>query len=175
MEHESFLVFVSSNSWLLFLQREGDGRTMAAKNGGSDGPVSKYETEEGLKEVAAFLRGRNGMPLRPAIEVDKRVEYFKGESSRKERGGVFAHKNNTVRRPMMLLDQKRARTHHARDIGMASIGVRLDAGKVQRVSCVMTICAALRGQLELCITTVKTLLEQNGREMANLRCAVLCP
>lgn len=53
---------------------------MAAKNGGSDGPVSKYETEEGLKEVAAFLRGRNGMPLRPAIEVDKRVEYFKGES-----------------------------------------------------------------------------------------------
>ncbi|CAN0427067.1 unnamed protein product, partial [Ectocarpus sp. 12 AP-2014] len=48
-----------------------------ASNSGSD--VSKYETEEGLKEVAAFLRGRNGMPLRPAIEVDKRVEYFKGE------------------------------------------------------------------------------------------------
>ncbi|CAM9550840.1 unnamed protein product [Ectocarpus sp. 8 AP-2014] len=48
-----------------------------ASNAGSD--VSKYETEEGLKEVAAFLRGRNGMPLRPAIEVDKRVEYFKGE------------------------------------------------------------------------------------------------
>lgn len=47
-------------------------------NAGSD--VSKYETEEGLKEVAAFLRGRNGMPLRPAIEVDKRVEYFKGET-----------------------------------------------------------------------------------------------
>lgn len=41
--------------------------------------VSKYETEEGLREVAAFLRGRNGMPLRPAIEMDKRVEYFKGE------------------------------------------------------------------------------------------------
>ncbi|CAM9414391.1 unnamed protein product, partial [Choristocarpus tenellus] len=41
--------------------------------------VSKYETEEGLKEVARFLRGRNGMPLRPAIEMDKRVEYFKGE------------------------------------------------------------------------------------------------
>lgn len=52
---------------------------MAAKNGGSDGVVSKYETEEGLREVAAFLRGRNGMPLRPAIEVDKRVEYFKGK------------------------------------------------------------------------------------------------
>lgn len=49
-------------------------------NGTSDGggAVSKYETEEGLKEVAAFLRGRNGMPLRPAIEMDKRVEYFKG-------------------------------------------------------------------------------------------------
>lgn len=58
---------------------------MAAKNGGSDGPVSKYETEEGLKEVAAFLRGRNGMPLRPAIEVDKRVEYFKGETRERER------------------------------------------------------------------------------------------
>lgn len=49
-------------------------------NGTADGggAVSKYETEEGLKEVAAFLRGRNGMPLRPAIEMDKRVEYFKG-------------------------------------------------------------------------------------------------
>lgn len=43
--------------------------------------MSKYETAEGLKEVAAFLRGRNGMPLRPAIEVDKRVEYFKGETA----------------------------------------------------------------------------------------------
>lgn len=51
-----------------------------ATNGTSDaGGVSKYETEEGLKEVASFLRGRNGMPLRPAIEMDKRVEYFKGE------------------------------------------------------------------------------------------------
>ncbi|CAM9862042.1 unnamed protein product [Ascophyllum nodosum] len=49
-------------------------------NGTLDGgPVSKYETEEGLREVAAFLRGRSGMPLRPAIEMDKRVEYFKGE------------------------------------------------------------------------------------------------
>lgn len=51
-----------------------------ASNGTTDaGGVSKYETEEGLKEVASFLRGRNGMPLRPAIEMDKRVEYFKGE------------------------------------------------------------------------------------------------
>ena len=41
--------------------------------------MSKYETEEGLREVAAFLRGRSGMPLRPAIEMDKRVEYFKGK------------------------------------------------------------------------------------------------
>lgn len=50
-------------------------------NGTLDGgPVSKYETEEGLREVALFLRGRNGMPLRPAIEMDKRVEYFKGEA-----------------------------------------------------------------------------------------------
>ena len=49
-------------------------------NGTLDGgPVSKYETEEGLREVAAFLRGRSGMPLRPAIEMDKRVEYFKGK------------------------------------------------------------------------------------------------
>lgn len=58
-----------------------------AANAGSE--VSKYETEEGLKEVAAFLRGRNGMPLRPAIEVDKRVEYFKGEPAefdRQQRG-----------------------------------------------------------------------------------------
>ena len=47
--------------------------------------MSKYETAEGLKEVAAFLRGRNGMPLRPAIEVDKRVEYFKGETEPQQR------------------------------------------------------------------------------------------
>lgn len=67
---------------------------MAAKNGGSDGLVSKYETEEGLKEVAAFLRGRNGMPLRPAIEVDKRVEYFKGEPRKGEK--VFARKYRTL-------------------------------------------------------------------------------
>lgn len=53
---------------------------MATSNGtaADAGPVSKYETEEGLKEVASFLRGGNGMPLRPAIEMDKRVEYFKG-------------------------------------------------------------------------------------------------
>lgn len=57
-----------------------------AANGTSDvGTVSKYETAEGLKEVAAFLRGRNGMPLRPAIEVDKRVEYFKGETEPQQR------------------------------------------------------------------------------------------
>ena len=56
-------------------------REKMAANGTSEGStVSKYETAEGLKEVAAFLRGRNGMPLRPAIEVDKRVEYFKGET-----------------------------------------------------------------------------------------------
>lgn len=71
---------------------------MTAKNGGSDGPVSKYETEEGLKEVAAFLRGRNGMPLRPAIEVDKRVEYFKGETRKQKRVGP-----NTVRLADALL------------------------------------------------------------------------
>lgn len=80
---------------------------MAAKNGGSDGPVSKYETEEGLKEVAAFLRGRNGMPLRPAIEVDKRVEYFKGETRNEERV-----RPNTVRW-LMLLHTHRGCTHPA--------------------------------------------------------------
>lgn len=54
-----------------------------SSNGTPDGgPVSKYETEEGLREVALFLRGRNGMPLRPAIEMDKRVDYFKGENNR---------------------------------------------------------------------------------------------
>lgn len=72
---------------------------MAAKNGGSDGAVSKYETEEGLKEVAAFLRGRNGMPLRPAIEVDKRVEYFKGET---KKGARCSPKYRTLAQPMLF-------------------------------------------------------------------------
>lgn len=42
--------------------------------------ISKYETEEGLKKVADHLRRRSGgMPPRQAIELEKRVEYFKGE------------------------------------------------------------------------------------------------
>lgn len=92
---------------------------MAAKNGGSDGPVSKYETEEGLKEVAAFLRGRNGMPLRPAIEVDKRVEYFKGET-KKDRGlhQNTAHATQPIddRCSMLLTHRSRQECSH----GLAS-------------------------------------------------------
>ncbi|CAM9240355.1 unnamed protein product [Phaeothamnion confervicola] len=43
--------------------------------------VGKWETPEGLKKVADFVRGRNGMPTRPAVlqKPEKRVEYFKGD------------------------------------------------------------------------------------------------
>lgn len=110
---------------------------MAAKNGGSDVPVSKYETEEGLKEVAAFLRGRNGMPLRPAIEVDKRVEYFKGES-RKEKGetreNVF--NQNTVRYNRCSSYVQHRRDAPSKAFAWPPLLFRLDAGKLERDSCV---------------------------------------
>eukprot|EP00904_Undaria_pinnatifida_P000457 jgi/Undpi1/10411/HiC_scaffold_29.g12861.m1 len=76
-----------------------------AANGTSEGStVSKYETAEGLKEVAAFLRGRNGMPLRPAIEVDKRVEYFKGEKLVK-----FLVGNTKKGRPIIKTEEEAVR------------------------------------------------------------------
>jgi hypothetical protein len=37
-----------------------------------------YDTEEGLKRLATYLRSVNGVKVRHGIEHDKRVEYFKG-------------------------------------------------------------------------------------------------
>lgn len=130
---------------------------MAAKNGGSDGPVSKYETEEGLKEVAAFLRGRNGMPLRPAIEVDKRVEYFKGETRKEKRCSP-----NTVRWP-------NAPTYTAQTHGL---GPRLTAvlflsmpAKVERDCCVPSF--MLRSGPKASCATMVTLVRFGTERMGH--------
>jgi len=38
-----------------------------------------YDDEENLKKLCDFLRGKEGPPVREAIEMDKRVYYLKGE------------------------------------------------------------------------------------------------
>lgn len=38
-----------------------------------------WESEAGIKKLADILRGRKGMPVRQAIELGKRVEYFRGD------------------------------------------------------------------------------------------------
>jgi len=41
---------------------------------------SEYETAEGLRTLANWLRSDNGVKVRSGIEHEKRVEYFKGIS-----------------------------------------------------------------------------------------------
>lgn len=48
----------------------------------------EYHTPEGLRTLANYLRGQNGIKVRSGIEHEKRVDYFKGNDS------VFA--DNTV-------------------------------------------------------------------------------
>ncbi|KAI9923165.1 hypothetical protein PsorP6_002710 [Peronosclerospora sorghi] len=38
-----------------------------------------WETEKGIRKMADILRGRKGMPSRHAVELGKRVEYFRGD------------------------------------------------------------------------------------------------
>ncbi|CAH0492244.1 unnamed protein product [Peronospora farinosa] len=38
-----------------------------------------WETEKGIRKMADLLRGRKGMPSRHAVELGKRVEYFRGD------------------------------------------------------------------------------------------------
>ncbi|KAJ0408366.1 hypothetical protein P43SY_003092 [Pythium insidiosum] len=45
---------------------------------GKSGEMS-WESEAGAKKMADLLRGRKGMPVRQAIELGKRVEYFRGD------------------------------------------------------------------------------------------------
>lgn len=39
---------------------------------------AEYETAEGLRTLANWLRSDNGVKVRSGIEHEKRVEYFKG-------------------------------------------------------------------------------------------------
>ncbi|RLN50002.1 hypothetical protein BBJ29_002773 [Phytophthora kernoviae] len=38
-----------------------------------------WETDKGARKMADLLRGRKGMPVRHAVELGKRVEYFRGD------------------------------------------------------------------------------------------------
>jgi hypothetical protein len=38
-----------------------------------------YEDQENLKKLCNFLRSNEGVPVREAIEMDKRVYYLKGQ------------------------------------------------------------------------------------------------
>eukprot|EP00566_Odontella_aurita_P018621 CAMPEP_0113555196 /NCGR_PEP_ID=MMETSP0015_2-20120614/16578_1 /TAXON_ID=2838 /ORGANISM="Odontella" /LENGTH=331 /DNA_ID=CAMNT_0000456437 /DNA_START=642 /DNA_END=1637 /DNA_ORIENTATION=+ /assembly_acc=CAM_ASM_000160 len=49
------------------------------KKTSADVQSSFYEDEEHLKKLCDFLRGKEGAPVREAIEMDKRVHYIKGE------------------------------------------------------------------------------------------------
>jgi len=40
-----------------------------------------YDDEENLKKLCDFLRGKEGPPVREAIEMDKRVYYLKGKQA----------------------------------------------------------------------------------------------
>ena len=44
----------------------------------SDLPA-EYQTDEGLRTLANFLRSQNGVKNRSGIEHEKRVDYFKGK------------------------------------------------------------------------------------------------
>ena len=38
----------------------------------------EYQTAEGLRTLANYLRSQNGIKVRSGIEHEKRVDYFKG-------------------------------------------------------------------------------------------------
>ena len=44
-----------------------------------DGIPEEFRTEEGIRTLAKFLRGDNGIKVRTAVEHEKRVDYFKGK------------------------------------------------------------------------------------------------
>ena len=44
-----------------------------------DSIPGEYKTEEGIRTLAKFLRGDNGVKVRTAVEHEKRVDYFKGK------------------------------------------------------------------------------------------------
>ena len=42
---------------------------------------AQYQTAEGLRTLANYLRSQNGVKVRSGIEHEKRVDYFKGNCS----------------------------------------------------------------------------------------------
>jgi len=50
----------------------------ATSNGTEEDALVFYEEEEHLKKLCNFLRSSEGVPVREAIEMDKRVYYLKG-------------------------------------------------------------------------------------------------
>jgi hypothetical protein len=44
-----------------------------------NGVPEAYQSPEGLRTLANYLRSQNGVKVRSGIEHEKRVDYFKGE------------------------------------------------------------------------------------------------
>ena len=48
------------------------------KEENGEGPTY-YDDEANLKKLCDFLRSKNGVPVREAVQMDQRVYYLKGE------------------------------------------------------------------------------------------------
>ena len=44
---------------------------------------AQYQTAEGLRTLANYLRSQNGVKVRSGIEHEKRVDYFKGNYTKR--------------------------------------------------------------------------------------------
>jgi hypothetical protein len=45
----------------------------------TDAIPAAYQTDEGLRTLANYLRSQNGIKGRSGIEHEKRIDYFKGK------------------------------------------------------------------------------------------------
>ena len=45
----------------------------------ANGVPEAYQSPEGLRTLANYLRSQNGVKVRSGIEHEKRVDYFKGD------------------------------------------------------------------------------------------------
>ncbi len=62
-----------------------------------------YEDEENLKKLCNFLRSNEGVPVREAIEMDKRVYYLKGPWRARMKSVILAYYTSIVLTPHSLL------------------------------------------------------------------------
>lgn len=59
-----------------------------------NGLPEQYQTPEGLRTLANYLRSQNGVKVRSGIEHEKRVDYFKGINSKNVFINIITHSTN---------------------------------------------------------------------------------